>query len=213
MIFERAKVAVRGVVQGVGFRPFVYRLAAQLNLFGWVLNSSQGVFIEVEGARDALQSFLVRLEKEKPARAAIQSLEFSFLEPVGYDRFEIRYSESTGQKSVLILPDVAVCDDCLREIFDPMNRRYRYPFTNCTNCGPRFSIIESLPYDRPNTSMKRFSMCRACLREYLDPGDRRFHAQPIACPDCGPRLRAVGRRWDRVGIRRGSVTTHSRTRA
>ncbi|HKM57099.1 MAG TPA: carbamoyltransferase HypF [Chthoniobacterales bacterium] len=193
---ERAKVAVRGVVQGVGFRPFVYRLAAQLNLFGWVLNSSQGVFIEVEGTREELQSFLVRLEREKPARAAIQSLEFSFLEPVGYHRFEIRYSESTGQKSVLILPDVAVCDDCLREMFDPMNRRYRYPFINCTNCGPRFSIIESLPYDRPNTSMKRFSMCRACRREYQDPGDRRFHAQPNACPDCGPRLQL----WDADGI-------------
>jgi hydrogenase maturation protein HypF len=196
MKFERAKITVRGVVQGVGFRPFVYRLAVQSHLFGWVLNSSQGVFIEVEGPQIDLQSFLLRLEKEKPSRSAIQSLEFSFLEPAGYDRFEIRHSDATGEKSVLILPDIAVCEDCIREIFDPTNRRYRYPFTNCTNCGPRFTIIESLPYDRPNTSMKRFSMCDACLREYHDPADRRFHAQPNACPDCGPQLRL----WDTDGI-------------
>ena len=145
---ERAKVTVRGVVQGVGFRPFVYRLATQLKLSGWVLNAGQGVFIEVEGPRDGLQLFLLRLEKEKPPLAAIQSLEFSFLDAAGYDGFHIRYSEQGGRKTVLILPDVAVCADCLRDIFDPENRRYRYPFTNCTNCGPRFSIIEALPYDR-----------------------------------------------------------------
>jgi hydrogenase maturation protein HypF len=196
MKFERAKIAVRGAVQGVGFRPFVYRLAVESHLFGWVLNSSQGVFIEVEGPQVELQSFLLRLEREKPPRSSIQSLECSFLEPVGYDRFEIRYSKATGEKSVFILPDIAVCEDCLRELFDPANRRYRYPFTNCTNCGPRFTIIESLPYDRPNTSMKRFSMCSACLREYHHPGDRRFHAQPNACPVCGPRLRL----WDAGGI-------------
>jgi hydrogenase maturation protein HypF len=196
MKFERAKIAVRGVVQGVGFRPFVYRLAVQSHLFGWVLNSSQGVFIEVEGPQAELQSFLLRLEREKPPRSSIQSLECSFLEPVGYDRFEIRYSKVTGQKSVFILPDIAVCEDCLRELFDPANRRYRYPFTNCTNCGPRFTIIESLPYDRPNTSMKRFSMCSACQQEYHNPGDRRFHAQPNACPVCGPRLRL----WNADGI-------------
>ena len=135
---ERAKVTVRGVVQGVGFRPFVYRLATQLKLNGWVLNSGQGVFIEVEGARDELQSFLLRLEKEKPPRAVIQSLEFSLLDAAGYERFDIRYSEQSGRKTVLILPDIAVCADCLRDIFDPGDRRYRYPFTNCTNCGPRF---------------------------------------------------------------------------
>jgi hydrogenase maturation protein HypF len=196
---ERAKVTVRGVVQGVGFRPFVYRLATQMRLNGWVLNSAQGVFIEVEGAREMLQSFLFHLEKDKPPRAVIQSLEFSFLDAVGYDRFDIRYSDQSGRKTVLILPDIAVCTDCLREIFDSGNRRYRYPFTNCTNCGPRFTIIEALPYDRPHTSMRRFAMCPDCHREYLDPSDRRFHAQPNACPRCGPHLEL----WDPAGIALG----------
>ena len=192
---ERAKVVVRGVVQGVGFRPFIYRLATQLGLNGWVLNSAQGVFVEVEGPPDLLRGFLERLEKEKPPLAVIQSLEFSFLDVVGYNNFEIRYSDRTGQKTALILPDVAICADCLQEVFDPGNRRYRYPFTNCTNCGPRFSIIEELPYDRPNTSMKRFKMCSACEREYHDPADRRFHAQPNACCQCGPHLEL----WDEMG--------------
>jgi hydrogenase maturation protein HypF len=193
---ERAKVTVLGAVQGVGFRPFVYRLATQLRLNGWVLNSSQGVFIEVEGPLHLLQTFLVRLEQEKPPLAIVQSLESSFLDAVGYDRFEIRYSEQTGQKTALILPDVAICSDCLQEILDHTNRRYRYPFTNCTNCGPRFSIVEQLPYDRPNTSMKRFVMCSACDREYHDPADRRFHAQPNACSRCGPHLEL----WDEGGV-------------
>ena len=192
---ERAKVTVRGVVQGVGFRPFVYRLATQLKLSGWVLNAGQGVFIEVEGPKDRLQLFLLRLEKEKPPLAAIQSLEFSLLDAAGYDGFHIRYSEQSGRKTVMILPDVAVCTDCLRDIFDPENRRYRYPFTNCTNCGPRFSIIEALPYDRAHTSMKGFAMCRACETEYRDPSDRRFHAQPNGCPHCGPHLEF----WDAKG--------------
>jgi len=192
---ERAKITVLGAVQGVGFRPFVYRLATQLRLNGWVLNSSQGVFIEVEGPLHLLQTFLVRLEKEKPPLAIVQSLECSFLDAVGYHHFEIRYSEQTGQKTALILPDVAICSVCLREILDPTNRRYRYPFTNCTNCGPRFSIIEGLPYDRPNTSMKHFGMCPNCEAEYHDPADRRFHAQPNACARCGPHLEL----WDEHG--------------
>ena len=185
---ERAKVAVRGAVQGVGFRPHVFRLATELQLQGWVLNSSQGVFVEVEGASDRLRQFLLRLEKEKPSRAVIQSLEYSLLDVAGYEGFEIRESEECGPKTALILPDIATCEDCLRDILDPGNRRYRYPFTNCTNCGPRFSVIEALPYDRPNTSMKGFVMCPECEREYRDPHDRRFHAQPNACPNCGPRL-------------------------
>jgi hydrogenase maturation protein HypF len=195
MKVERAKVTVRGVVQGVGFRPFVYRLATQLKLSGWVLNAGQGVFIEIEGPRDRVQLFLLRLEKEKPPLATIQSLEFSLLDAAGYDGFHIRYSEQSGRKTVMILPDVAVCADCLRDIFDPENRRYRYPFTNCTNCGPRFSIIEALPYDRVHTSMKGFAMCGACEREYRDPSDRRFHAQPNGCPHCGPHLEF----WDAKG--------------
>jgi hydrogenase maturation protein HypF len=189
----RAKITVHGAVQGVGFRPFVYRLATELRLCGWVLNSSQGVFIEVEGPLDLVQLFLARLEKEKPPLAIIQSLESSFLDVAGYEGFEIRYSDHTGPKTALILPDIAICADCLREIFDPANRRYRYPFTNCTNCGPRFSIIEELPYDRPNTSMRRFKQCPECETEYHDPLNRRFHAQPNACSKCGPHLEL----WDK----------------
>ena len=184
----RLKLAVRGAVQGVGFRPFVFRLADELGLRGWVHNSPQGIFIEAEGAASQLENFLLRLESEKPPRSFIQSLESSWLDAVGYQKFEIRASETGGGKTALVLPDIATCPDCLREIFDPANRRYHYPFTNCTNCGPRFSIIEALPYDRANTTMKQFAMCPACQAEYDDPHDRRFHAQPNACPDCGPRL-------------------------
>jgi hydrogenase maturation protein HypF len=184
----RLKACVRGAVQGVGFRPFVFRLASELALAGWVNNSAQGVFLEAEGPRSELEEFLLRLEAEKPPRSFIQSLEATWLDPVGYDGFEIRESEAGGGKTALVLPDIATCPDCLAEILDPKNRRYRYPFTNCTNCGPRFSIIESLPYDRANTSMKQFRMCARCQAEYDDPRDRRFHAQPNACPDCGPQL-------------------------
>ena len=191
----RLKLTVRGAVQGVGFRPFIYRLATGAGLTGWVNNSAQGVFIEVEGPRTTLEEFLLRLESEKPPRSSVQSLEASWLDPIGYTGFEIRESEAGGAKTALVLPDIATCPDCLGEIFDPLNRRYGYPFTNCTNCGPRFSIIESLPYDRANTSMKGFTMCPQCQAEYNDPLDRRFHAQPNACPICGPRLEL----WDRKG--------------
>ncbi|HEX7577320.1 MAG TPA: carbamoyltransferase HypF, partial [Verrucomicrobiae bacterium] len=184
----RLKLAVRGAVQGVGFRPFVFRLAEELKLAGWVNNSPQGVFIEAEGPRAALEKFLLRLETEKPLRSFIQSLESSWLDAVGFKKFEIRTSETGGSKTALVMPDIATCPDCLREIFDPKNRRHRYPFTNCTNCGPRFSIIEALPYDRANTSMAPFAMCPQCQAEYDDPRNRRFHAQPNACPVCGPRL-------------------------
>ncbi len=189
------KITVRGAVQGVGFRPFVYRLATELDLKGWVINSAQGVFIEVEGPPNELSEFARRLRPEKPARAIIQSCESSHLDPLGYEEFEIRESTDQGGKSALILPDIATCADCLREILDPGDRRFRYPFTNCTNCGPRFSIIEALPYDRANTSMKRFAMCADCAREYRDPNDRRFHAEPTACPRCGPRLQL----WNSLG--------------
>ncbi|MDQ3117703.1 MAG: carbamoyltransferase HypF [Verrucomicrobiota bacterium] len=192
---ERTRVQIRGAVQGVGFRPFVYRLATELSLRGWVNNSSQGVLLEVEGGASQLRSFLARLTKEKPPRAVIQSCESVQLDPVGYEAFEIRESEESGGKTALILPDIATCEDCLREIFEPQDRRFRYPFTNCTNCGPRFSIIEALPYDRANTSMKKFTMCADCAREYRDPTDRRFHAEPTACPRCGPELQF----WDSLG--------------
>ncbi len=189
------KITVRGAVQGVGFRPFVYRLANELDLKGWVLNSAQGVFLEIEGTPECLSDFARRLRTEKPARAIIQSCESSQLDAFGYENFEIRESTDEGGKSALILPDIATCNDCLREIFDPHNRRFRYPFTNCTNCGPRFSIIEALPYDRANTSMKKFAMCEDCAREYRDPSNRRFHAEPIACPRCGPQLQF----WNSLG--------------
>ena len=192
---QRIRLVIRGAVQGVGFRPFVYRLATELDLNGWVLNSAQGVFIELEGDPARLQHFVRRLETERPPRAFIQSLEQSVLDPTGYTGFEIRHSEEAGEKSALILPDIATCPDCLREVLDPDNRRYRYPFTNCTNCGPRYSIIEALPYDRPNTTMKAFAMCARCREEYENPLDRRFHAQPNACPECGPHLEL----WDHPG--------------
>ncbi len=185
---ERLRIAIRGAVQGVGFRPFVYRLATEMNLTGWVSNSPQGVFLEVEGAPQALRAFLLRLEKEPPPRSSIQSLESSFLAPAGFLSFQIRPSDHSGERTALVLPDIATCADCLREVFDPADRRYLYPFTNCTNCGPRFSIVQTLPYDRPNTTMSRFEMCKVCRREYENPGDRRFHAQPNACPACGPHL-------------------------
>jgi hydrogenase maturation protein HypF len=195
MTIERVKIILRGAVQGVGFRPFVYRLATEMRLAGWVANSAQGLFIEAEGARETLEKFLLQLEKEKPALAVIQSLESSFLDPIGYKGFAIRPSDESGDKIVVMLPDIATCAACLAEIFAPDNRRYLYPFTNCTNCGPRFTIIASLPYDRPNTAMKKFTMCAACQKEYDDPHDRRFHAQPNACPHCGPRLEL----WDTNG--------------
>ena len=185
---QRMKCTVRGAVQGVGFRPFIYRLAKRYNLNGWVSNSSQGVLIEVEGRKGTLDQFLLRIEKEKPSHSFIQGMEASFLDSLGYKNFEIRESVSAGEKEAMVLADIATCAECLDEIFDVTNRRYLYPFTNCTHCGPRFSIIESLPYDRNNTTMAKFDMCDDCRREYENPLDRRFHAQPNACPRCGPHL-------------------------
>ena len=184
----RVHIAIRGAVQGVGFRPFVYRLASEMRLAGWVLNSPGGVFIEAEGESELIDRFILRLGEEKPPLASVQSMEPTFLDPCGYSSFDILPSTLAGETGALVMPDIATCPECLAEIVDPASRRYRYPFTNCTNCGPRFTIVESLPYDRPNTSMKSFTMCDDCRREYEDPSDRRFHAQPIACPSCGPRL-------------------------
>jgi hydrogenase maturation protein HypF len=186
--FQRLRVFVRGAVQGVGFRPFIYRLAAERNLTGWVRNSSQGVSVEVEGDKNELRRFLVSIDTEKPPRSSILSMESSYLEPAGFAGFEIRESDRSGSKTTIVLPDISTCENCLAEILDPDDRRYRYPFTNCTNCGPRYSIIEALPYDRPNTTMKAFKMCPTCSAEYNDPVNRRFHAQPNACPECGPKL-------------------------
>ncbi len=195
---NRLRITIRGAVQGVGFRPFIYRLAHEMALRGWVENSAQGVSIEVEGAAEHLERFLLRIEPERPPRSFIQSLESSWLDPLGFEGFEIRRSATGGSKTALVLPDIATCPDCLREVFDPGNRRYFYPFTNCTNCGPRFSIIQSLPYDRANTSMKRFVQCPQCGAEYHDPLNRRFHAQPNACPLCGPHLELWGKKGERL---------------
>jgi hydrogenase maturation protein HypF len=192
---QRLRIVIRGAVQGVGFRPFVYRLATEMGLAGWVNNSSQGVFIEAEGNSESLQRFLFRIQSEKPSISFIQSLESSYLDLVGFQSFEVRQSDESGAKTTLIMPDIATCPECLSEIIDSTNRRYRYPFTNCTNCGPRYSIIEALPYDRANTTMKSFIMCEQCQAEYESPANRRFHAQPNACPVCGPHLEL----WDGVG--------------
>lgn len=193
---QRLRVGIQGTVQGVGFRPFVYRLATELGLDGWVLNSLQGVTIEVEGASADLAAFLRGLQQDKPKISVIHSLQQSLLDPVGFSGFEIRQSdEASGAAGAFILPDLATCDDCCRDLLDPANRRHGYPFTNCTNCGPRFSIIQGLPYDRCSTTMRDFVMCEACRAEYENPLDRRFHAQPNACHTCGPHLEL----WDSEG--------------
>jgi hydrogenase maturation protein HypF len=182
------RVEISGAVQGVGFRPFVYRLATELALTGWVINDARGVVISVEGPASAIECFLERLKAEPPPHAVIHRLDWRSLPVVGYDRFTIRTSHHSGGRTVAVLPDLATCPDCLAEVRDPADRRHRYAFTNCTRCGPRFSIIRRLPYDRPNTTMRAFAMCPSCQAEYGAPLDRRFHAQPNACPACGPRL-------------------------
>jgi len=182
-------INIQGTVQGVGFRPFVYRLAHELNIKGWIINSSEGVTIEAQGIETNVNEFLTRLKTDKPANSVINDLNFTGEKIKNFTKFEIRESNNTLSKAALILPDLATCPDCLKELFDPHNRRYLYPFTNCTNCGPRFSIIESIPYDRQNTTMKDFHMCNECRKEYENPMDRRFHAEPIACPNCGPQIK------------------------
>lgn len=184
----RARIIVRGIVQGVGFRPFVYRLANDHELKGWVLNSTGGVVIEVEGLTNRLEEFIADITLKAPPLAVIERVESSLLPPVGYQSFIIQASQEQEDKFVLISPDICICPDCLRELFDPLDRRYRYPFINCTNCGPRFTIIKDIPYDRPKTTMAAFKMCPSCEEEYHNPSDRRFHAQPNACPTCGPRV-------------------------
>ncbi len=183
-----AALHVTGVVQGVGFRPFVYNLARGMDLRGWVLNSSEGVFIHVEGDAAAVEGFFVRLEQEAPPMAVIESVSVHAADVQGFAGFEIRESERVEGAATLISPDIATCPACVAELHDPRDRRFGYPFINCTNCGPRFTIIDDIPYDRPNTTMAPFPMCRECAEEYGDPGDRRFHAQPDACFICGPRL-------------------------
>jgi hydrogenase maturation protein HypF len=183
---DRIRIKVTGIVQGVGFRPFIYNLAQSLNLKGFVLNSSEGVTIEVEGK--GIDDFLEKLKNSPPPLSRIESISTESLTPLGYENFEIKESLAEKDKFALVSADIAVCNDCLSELLDPENRRFQYPFINCTNCGPRYSIVLDIPYDRPKTTMSKFKMCPQCQSEYEDPSNRRFHAQPNACPVCGPSL-------------------------
>ncbi len=192
---QRLRLEISGAVQGVGFRPFVYRLAHRYGLAGWVSNTSKGVVVEVDGDPEILAKFAEALLKEKPSLSIVQNIRSKYLLAAGYSSFKILKSTG-GKREAFILPDLATCLECSLEILDPENRRYRYPFTNCTNCGPRYSIINAIPYDRPSTTMSRFRMCNKCRNEYEDPYDRRFHAQPNACPECGPHLEL----WDSSGV-------------
>ena len=187
----RTRARVSGTVQGVGFRPFVYRVAREEGLGGWVLNDEHGVLLEVEGDPGAVAQFLARVRSEAPPLASVDELRCEPVRAIGEPGFTIRASERTGIPDALVVADSATCEDCLAELADPRDRRYRYPFINCTNCGPRFTIVRDVPYDRPLTTMAEFAMCDACRREYEDPGDRRFHAQPNACAACGPHVRLL----------------------
>ena len=190
----RVRVRVEGTVQGVGFRPYVYRLAGELGLGGFVLNDERGVLAEVEGDAEAVERFLERLPAEPPPLATDRERRpRGRCRRGGETRVRDRQLRARGRADTPVSPDSATCADCLRELFDPGDRRFRYPFVNCTNCGPRFTIVRGVPYDRPLTTMAGFVMCAACQAEYEDPGDRRFHAQPNACPECGPRARLADR--------------------
>jgi hydrogenase maturation protein HypF len=201
---ERAQIVVKGIVQGVGFRPYIFNLAEALSLKGYVTNTAEGVLLEVEGANVA--DFVQRIQKEAPPLSRISEVTITPLPLHGYRDFTIRASSdlAAGAPFTLISPDVSICDDCLRELLDPADRRSLYPFINCTNCGPRYSITRSVPYDRPNTTMAGFTMCPDCLREYHDPRNRRFHAQPNACPVCGPQVEFRLRNAE-CGVRNGDA--------
>ncbi len=196
---ETRRYEIRGIVQGVGFRPFVFRTAVRHALGGWIRNDSEGVVLEVQGAAEVLEEFISEVRMSAPALARIDSVALveQRYDEVTLENFQIQISERGEQAQTLVSPDTCVCADCLREMLDPADRRYRYPFINCTNCGPRYSIIRGVPYDRPMTTMAAFGMCAACTAEYHDVADRRFHAQPIACWDCGPRVEL----WDARGGR------------
>lgn len=196
---ERRGISVRGIVQGVGFRPFIYSLAKRHGLTGFVRNDADGVHIEVEGPAEELERFLRGIKEKAPPLAAVEAVAWWPLPVLGGRGFHIEESKEGLRKQALVSPDVATCEECLSELFDPSDRRYRYPFINCTNCGPRFTITRQVPYDRSTTTMARFAMCPECRREYEDPADRRFHAQPNACPRCGPRVRLLGAEGEETG--------------
>jgi hydrogenase maturation protein HypF len=208
---ERRAIAVQGIVQGVGFRPFIYALAQRHDLAGWVRNDATGVQIEVEGAPEALDGFLRGICAEAPPLAVVETLTWQPRAAQGESAFRIEESREGAQRRALVSPDVATCAACLEELFDPANRRYRYPFINCTNCGPRFTITRAVPYDRAMTTMASFTMCPACRREYDDPTDRRFHAQPNACPACGPQVRLLDRHGRDLGVQPQGVIARAAT--
>ena len=191
----RKAIEVTGIVQGVGFRPYVYRLALQRNLAGFITNTAAGVSIEIEGPAEAVDDFVSQLPVEAPPLARITQWAARDIPARADGEFRILPSQPGENRRVLISPDVAICDDCRRELFDPSDRRFHYPFINCTNCGPRYTIVRDIPYDRAHTSRAVFPMCADCQREYDDPLDRRFHAQPNACWRCGPQVEL----WDAVG--------------
>src|SRR5271166_3505026 len=196
----RKAVDITGIVQGVGFRPFVYRLANQCDLSGFIANTPAGVSIEVEGVPEKVDEFLLRLPQEIPPLAKVTAIRSRDIDSLGERSFRIISTQLGQSANTLISPDIAVCEDCLQELFNPRDRRFRYPFINCTNCGPRFTIIRDIPYDRARTSMASFKMCAACQAEYEDPANRRFHAQPNACWDCGPQVQFLGDNGVRVNI-------------
>ncbi|MDX6719001.1 MAG: hydrogenase maturation protein HypF, partial [Solirubrobacteraceae bacterium] len=201
---RRVRARVDGTVQGVGYRPFVYRLAAELQLAGWVLNDERGVLVEAEGTAEAIAALVARLRSDAPPLADVRGVTSEELPATGAAGFEIVASARSGAATAPVTPDTATCADCLAELADPADRRYRYPFLNCTNCGPRFTIVRGIPYDRPATTMADFAMCAACRAEYEDPLDRRFHAQPNACPVCGPRARLLQRDGSPVELAPGA---------
>lgn len=196
---ERLCLKIRGIVQGVGFRPFVHKLVRRCGLSGYIKNTSSGVELELEGERPALERFVALLPEQAPVLAVIESMEAAYSPELrGYEGFEIRRSQREEFRNTLISPDIGICEDCLRELRDPRDRRYRYPFINCTNCGPRFTIIKDIPYDRAKTSMAGFPMCPDCDREYHDIEDRRYHAQPDCCASCGPRVFYLDEAWNEI---------------
>lgn len=197
-MIKRFFIKAEGIVQGVGFRPFVYNKAVEYSIKGWVNNNSQGVFIDAEGDENNLYSFLNSIEKNPPPLSRVDSVTYKVMETKGFKTFKIKESEMEIGRITLISPDVSTCRDCLNDINDKENRRYGYPFTNCTNCGPRFTIIKSIPYDRNKTTMEKFEMCPECLEEYKNPLNRRFHAQPNACPECGPHLFIIDKDGNKV---------------
>ncbi|HYV03441.1 MAG TPA: acylphosphatase, partial [Blastocatellia bacterium] len=210
----RVQILVRGIVQGVGFRPFVFSQASRRSLKGRVLNNTSGVLIDVEGEAAAIEQFVEEIKWNPPPRSLVEAVECTtHLPPANYETFRIVESDRTGQAFVSISADIGTCQDCLRELFDPEDRRYRYPFINCTNCGPRFTIVEGVPYDRDKTTMREFTMCAACREEYENPLDRRFHAEPIACHQCGPRLSLLDSTGNALTLDREAGDPVSRARA